>query len=83
MQSRTALNITTYGLLSMAGAISFMLPDTLTIPPSSAAPPPDEIHLTGLVRDFHERTHPEGHPDFESRPDMGFGRYSGNIVDQS
>lgn len=37
------------------------------------------IELTGVVRDFQERTHPSGHPDMEFKPDKGFGRYSGNI----
>ncbi len=51
--------------------------------PSEAAAqddPPESIELTGIVRDFHERTHPQGHPDFENRPDRGFGRYSANIA---
>ena len=26
---------------------------------------PATIELTGIVRDFHEKTHPDGHPDFE------------------
>ncbi len=42
--------------------------------------PPDVIFLTGIVRDFKEKTDPGGHPDFENRPDNGFGRYSGNIA---
>lgn len=42
--------------------------------------PPDYIEITGIVRDFHERTHPEGHPDFECMPQNGLGRYSGNIA---
>ncbi len=42
--------------------------------------PPESIELTGIVRDFHEREHPQGHPDFEHRPENGFGRYAGNIA---
>ncbi len=42
--------------------------------------PPDVIYLTGIVRDFKEKTAQGGHPDFENRPSNGFGRYSGNIA---
>lgn len=40
---------------------------------------PATLEVTGIVRDFRERTDPEGHTDFERRPDEGFGRYSGNV----
>ena len=40
---------------------------------------PEEMFLTGVVRDFHERTAPGGHPDFERQPDNGFGHYSGMV----
>ncbi len=39
----------------------------------------ETIEVTGIVRDFLERTEPEGHPDFEQRPSAGFARYVGNI----
>ncbi len=41
---------------------------------------PDTIFLTGIVRDFRERTDPEGHTDFEIRPDLGFAQYVGNVA---
>jgi len=41
--------------------------------------PPATLELTGIVRDFHERSHPDGHPDFERRPSAGFGHYVGNV----
>ena len=41
---------------------------------------PDEIMLSGIVRDFRERTEHGGHPDFERRPDLGFGHYAGNVA---
>ncbi|MHC5003346.1 MAG: hypothetical protein ACYTJ0_09495, partial [Planctomycetota bacterium] len=75
MQSRTVLNITTYGLMSLAGAVSFLLPDTLTIPPTSAAPATDEIQLTGIVRDFMA-----GHVDFGvAAPVGGYGNAAGAV----
>jgi fibro-slime domain-containing protein len=40
---------------------------------------PMEIVLTGIVRDFREKTAAGGHPDFERRPDAGFGHYMGNV----
>ena len=42
--------------------------------------PPASIELTGIVRDFTERTAEGGHPDFERKPDHGFGHYIGNIA---
>jgi len=42
--------------------------------------PPEQIQLTGVVRDFHEAGEPNGHPDMERRPDRGFGHYAGNIA---
>ena len=41
---------------------------------------PGEIVLTGVIRDFKERTEDGGHPDFERRPDNGFGLYGKNIL---
>ncbi|MHC4414795.1 MAG: fibro-slime domain-containing protein [Planctomycetota bacterium] len=42
--------------------------------------PPETISLSGIVRDFKPSTLDGGHPDFGNRPDIGFGRYSGNIA---
>ena len=52
---------------------------------AAAAPVVDEdepamIELVGIVRDFHERTAPDGHTDFEVKPQGGFGHYVGNIA---
>jgi fibro-slime domain-containing protein len=41
---------------------------------------PDTIDLEGVARDFREHRHEGGHPDFERRPDLGFGLYCGNIA---
>jgi fibro-slime domain-containing protein len=46
-------------------------------PPPPPAPP--TLQLTGVVRDFIEKTKPNGHPDFEATPSLGFGLYNGNI----
>lgn len=42
---------------------------------------PAAITLTGIVRDFQERTVEGGHPDFEHRPDNGFGLYANNVAE--
>jgi fibro-slime domain-containing protein len=42
--------------------------------------PPATIELTGIVRDFREHSVEGGHPDFERRPDNGFGHYTGNVA---
>ena len=41
---------------------------------------PDSLLLTGVVRDFKERSVEGGHPDFERRPQRGFGYYIGNVA---
>lgn len=41
---------------------------------------PESLVLTGVIRDFKERTVEGGHPDFERRPGRGFGYYVGNVA---
>jgi fibro-slime domain-containing protein len=43
---------------------------------------PRSITLTGVVRDFKERSMQSGHPDFERKPAGGFGHYMGNVAMQ-
>ncbi|HRP63404.1 MAG TPA: fibro-slime domain-containing protein [Phycisphaerales bacterium] len=58
-------------LTPVALGLAFSLP--------AVADPPSELHLTGIVRDFRERTVPGGHPDFERQPAKGFGLYAGLV----
>jgi fibro-slime domain-containing protein len=44
--------------------------------------PPATVTVSGIVRDFKERTVPGGHPDFEKRPAEGFGHYCKNIEEE-
>ena len=44
--------------------------------------PPPTVSLTGVVRDFRERTVAGGHPDFERRPAEGFGQYCKNVEEE-
>ncbi|MBL0926291.1 MAG: fibro-slime domain-containing protein [Phycisphaerales bacterium] len=43
---------------------------------------PSTLELSGVVRDFRERSVTGGHPDFERQPAGGFGHYMGNIAPQ-
>ena len=49
-------------------------------PAPAAEDTPESLTLTGVVRDFKERTVEGGHPDFERRPQRGFGYYVGNVA---
>jgi fibro-slime domain-containing protein len=42
---------------------------------------PEQITLTGIVRDFREKNEEGGHADFERRPSGGFGQYVGMVED--
>lgn len=59
---------------------------TLALAAASAATaqetPPETVSVSGIVRDFKERTVPGGHPDFEKRPDEGFGHFCKNIEEE-
>lgn len=47
---------------------------------ASTTNPPATVTLTGVVRDFKERTvSPGGHTDFERQPNGGFAQYCDNI----
>ncbi len=43
---------------------------------------PASITLTGVVRDFQERSVTNGHPDFELNPSGGFGHFQGIVKDE-
>ena len=63
-------------IVSTATLLAFVLG-----PAAAASETPERITLTGVVRDFKERTAEGGHPDFERKPDNGrFGLYCGNIA---
>jgi len=61
-------------------AISVLIPlEVCLLPAHADEDPPETLELTGVVRDFKERTVQGGHPDFERQPDGGFKHYSGNV----
>ena len=45
-----------------------------------AAGSDETLELTGIVRDFRERTLDGGHPDFEQVPTEGYRLYTGNVA---
>ncbi len=62
------------------GCLGFAPNPLATSAPTAADDPPETLVLTGVIRDFKERTDEDGgHPDFERRPDRGFGQYVGNV----
>lgn len=76
MRSTRVTTVLTYGILSLAGVFSFLLPESL-VPTSIGVvqAPPDTIEVAGIVRDFTDE-----HPDFNVTPGNGYGHYMGNIA---
>ncbi|MHC4832692.1 MAG: fibro-slime domain-containing protein [Planctomycetota bacterium] len=52
----------------------------VAVPHATAEDLPERFTLTGVVRDFKERSVEGGHLDFEKAPDNDFGLYCGNIA---
>lgn len=68
-------------------AVALAVGTAVTLSPASAqetpaAALPEYIELTGIVRDFQERSMPAGHPDFERKPSEGFGHYVSMVADE-
>ena len=76
MRPHLTTTILTYGLLTLAGITSFILPEHLTVEHASADPltPPDVVYLPGTIRDFHKTS-----ADLNVAPSAGNGHYAGNI----
>lgn len=68
-------------------ATAFVLLTGLALPPTVLAQHgsdglPETIELTGIIRDFRERTESGGHADFEKKPGAGFGHYFNMVEDE-
>lgn len=81
--------LTALGLVAAAGLVFLAFPGgaAATTGFGSSSPEqdsslPDTITLTGVVRDFKEKSVTGGHPDMENKPTAGFGHYMGNVSDQ-
>ena len=58
--------------------VSLLVPmEACLLPVLAEEDPPAALELIGVIRDFKERTVQGGHPDFERRPDGGFGHFAG------
>lgn len=66
------------GLIAALGITSATSISEEAVAAQEAESPP-YIFMTGVVRDFRERTVPGGHPDFEVTPDHGSGHYAGSM----
>lgn len=76
--NRIATACCALGMLTYVG-----LSSVLSGPDSAATPsgdPLEVIEFTGNVGDSHDRTHPQGHPDLEQRPEHGFAWSSANTA---
>lgn len=51
-----------------------------TASPTLSSEAPQQVQLTGCVRDFIEKAKPNGHPDFENKPSAGFSIYCKNVA---
>jgi fibro-slime domain-containing protein len=68
----------TFGVCALAGVLGLLsMPQSAAVADEAEAP--ETISLTGLIRDFKEKTAPGGHPDFENKPNLGFAMYCSNI----
>jgi len=70
------------GLIAASGLAMVSAPSHSDADVDRYASLPGTIQLTGVVRDFKERTAAGGHPDFERQPTSGFGHYKQMIADQ-
>lgn len=68
---RTMTGLAALALTASAGLALADQPDTENLP--------DQIVLTGTIRDFHARNN-GGHTDFEWRPSGGYGHYVGMVA---
>lgn len=70
--------MTTAGLATAAGIVLWATTAQAS-PPDGVSDLPETLTVTGVARDFRELSVAGGHPDFERRPDRGFGHYMGNL----
>ena len=65
--------------VALSAVASPLAISTYSVSTPQSASPPATVTLTGVVRDFKERTVSGGHPDFERQPAGGFAHYCDNI----
>lgn len=67
-------------LIAAAGLTAGLAGANATSDPFAALPA--NLSLTGVVRDFRERSVTGGHPDFERQPTAGFAQYANMVNDE-
>lgn len=77
MKAKLSKGVAALSLLGAAGLAASLAPANESNDPFQHLP--SSMVLTGVVRDFKERSVAGGHPDFERQPTGGFGHYI-NIV---
>jgi len=77
MKAKLSKGVAALCLLGAAGLAASLAPANESNDPFQHLP--SSMVLTGVVRDFKERSVAGGHPDFERQPSGGFGHYI-NIV---
>lgn len=85
LRTRLARGSAALALVAFAGVASSVGPAPASANTQSAsdahASLPETLVLTGIARDFRERTITGGHPDFERQPTRGFSHYVGLASD--
>ena len=79
MDKHATNNLTGSFAVPLSGLMALGVAGLIALPASGSGGQPASITLTGVVRDFQERAHQDGHPDFEVKPSAGYGLYCGNI----
>jgi len=70
-----SITLSTYGLLTLAAAVSISLPNSLPSIHASPTPyPSNQIRIYGVLRDFYK-----GNAQFKTTPSGGNGHYAGNL----
>ncbi|MGP1346452.1 MAG: fibro-slime domain-containing protein [Phycisphaerales bacterium] len=80
-RTRNAATLLAFAGLALTGAL-LTNPSSAIADGDQFADLPPQIVLTGVVRDFKERSVEGGHPDFEKQPNGGFGHYTHNVSPQ-
>lgn len=75
MRQRIPTTVLTYAILALVGAVSFMLPEVITVPTIHAQAPPEQMILVGSVRDFRA-----AHADFDVTLANGWGHVADNVA---
>lgn len=70
------------GMFAVAGSVLTVAPSVSRAGSDPYAHLPGELSLTGVIRDFREKSVSGGHPDFERQPTAGFGHYMNLVQDE-